>query len=109
MAWEFGTIDNRYNEQAMIDYQVPKETQTQGSKLNETRGNATIEVSTLGAIMLTEDADRKQVQVRWTSAAFPSDWTYDDENHRMDITINTDGSFEITGGTGDPIKGKFDT
>lgn len=106
--WGFGTITNSSDQILNIDYAVPANGQITGDQLNSTRGNAIIEIGSLGAIYLTDiggpvGPHSWGVQIQWN--ANTANWGYEGGGV-LDVQVNADGTFALSG-QGQVIKGNI--
>jgi hypothetical protein len=98
--WGFGNISNDSQQILMFDYAVPVGTKAAGSELNATRGDAILEIGSLGAIYFTDLGQQPggaypwAVQVLWGTNI--QNWYYDG-NAAIDVQVNADGSFTLSG------------
>lgn len=98
--WGFGTITNDSQQILMFDYAVPVGGKATGAQLNATRGDAILEIGSLGAIYFTDLGQQAggpypwAVQVVWSTST--QNWYYDGDA-ALDVQVNADGSFLLSG------------
>lgn len=98
--WGFGNIFNQSQQILRFDYAVPAGGKAVGSALNTTRGDAILEIGSLGAIYLTDLGQQPggpypwAVQVVWNTSM--KNWYYDGYA-TLDVQVNPDGSFTLSG------------
>jgi hypothetical protein len=100
--WGFGNITNNSQQVLMFDYAVAAGSTPQGGggALNNTRGDAILEIGSLGAIYLTDVGHQGGgphywcVQIAWN--ANTANWYYDGGG-ALDVVVNADGSFALSG------------
>jgi len=109
--WGFGNISNQSQQILMFDYAVPAGGKAVGSELNATRGDAILEIGSVGAIYLTDLGQQPggpypwAVQVVWNTST--QNWYYDGDA-ALDVQVNPDGSFTLSG-EGQQISGNLAT
>lgn len=100
MTWGFGAIANKGTQNLMIDFALGGPTTTTGANLNASLGNALVEVGELGAMYFTDVGHQPDGPHYWAvdiqAAGAPQRWYYDGAG-LLDVSINDDGSFTLSG------------
>jgi len=102
--WGFGTISNGSDQILNFDYAVAANSSASGGQLNNTCGNAMIEIGSLGAIILTDMGNVPGgphawcVQVAWNTST--ENFWYDGGGV-INVKVDSDGSFAL--GNGDQL------
>jgi len=109
MVWGFGQITNQSAQTLLFDYAVGAGGTNNGSQLNVTRGNAILEVGSLGAIYFTDVGHQSGGPHYWAVDVQFGDttqrWFYDGGGV-LDAQVNADGTFVLSG-QGQTIKGNI--
>ncbi|MEO7260618.1 MAG: hypothetical protein ABI047_05090 [Jatrophihabitantaceae bacterium] len=98
--WGFSAITNNSDQILSFDFAVGAQSGITGDQLNSTRGNAMVEIGSLGAIILTDLGNVPGgpypwcVQVAWNTSS--ENWWYDGFGV-LEFKVGDDGSFAFSG------------
>jgi hypothetical protein len=109
--WGFGQITNQSQQIVMLDYAVQAGQAATGGQLNSNRGDAIVEIGSLGAMYFTDVGHQSGGPHYWAVDVTFGDttkrWFYDGGGV-LDVNINADGSFVLSG-QGQTIPGSVAT
>lgn len=109
--WGFGQISNSSDQILMFDYAVGADSNAVGEELNSTRGNAIIEIGSLGAMYFTDMGHQPGGPHYWAVDVQFGDttkrWWYDGSGV-LDVAISPGGLFLLSG-QGQTISGSVAT
>lgn len=115
--WGFGTIYNQSDQMLLVNYAIDAATPERGpvkvdaGALNQTRGNAILEIGSLGALYFTDMGHQEGGPHYWAVDVTYGDstarWFYDGGGV-LDVMVNPDGSF-VLAGQGQQISGSLVT